>query len=1344
MTNGRLACLRSLRLKETYSNALLRCLFFLLCPLLWTSNGRALDHSWQPNNPNGPYNLTDLDHFAVGDYGYCKWGNLMDQNTRGILSFTQLTAPWLDNSNNDLFLNGGLSALNILAYPGNWSWFAAGRVDITSPTLPPLVHNYSLFRKLHFNNWLKDETTNRNLSVDASKVIVVIHGWNRLSKTNPFSGEFEDLRAALLQRLKTTEWKLVLYNWNADADTGNFMFDPTAGIDPTNPTKAAEIAHQHGQHLGELLKNTAALQKVHFVAHSAGTWAARSAAKYLLHNTSVKIQITLLDPFVPGEMRSLRVIPNDTALQASVIDALPSLDPTNSGQLFFLENYYALDDFNPVSVVEYQNCSDYPDHATSQVFAWGTRGINLRVDSPSSLLSDHYRWHSGPVKFFSDTITYPHVSDLAALQPFNVNQVGWRRSMFYQEPQITPLPNFTKSYKAGDSVPLKASVKIRGDPGLALYAGDYRWEKKPAGGVWASVASGSVPASTTPFYAVPDYVVPVAAGMDGTLYRLVFTNNAGTDVSNEVRLDVAPSSSPVLAAPSGLVARATGATQVSLSWTNNTTAATRIVIERKTGENGTYAPLTTTPAALPPTNTAYFDGTVVPQTTYYYRVIAAGATTSVPSPEAHDTTFAIASAAHVLMINSSTPASGVRVYVGPNDISGVADGHTPFARRFTNGTDVTLVALATWEGAAFVKWRKNGQDWSASPVTTVRMDGSHTLTMVYASPPPVSTSYSVSVSASPSSGGTVTGGGTYAVNASVTIGATAIPGHTFLNWTRNASAADGGITFAVQPQVTFPATANLSLVANFMQDVGSYWNVSTSSEPAAGGSTGGGGVYAASSNIPLTAQPNPGYVFDYWTADGVIISYIQNFSYPQISRSHQFVAHFRIPAPGSAPDLFPTMTLTQPVVFSGGTGGVTSAVRNRGTLSSNPFWVDFRISESNTTVPSAFNLDFYFPAYVGANLPAGLDAGLSGGFSVPGNLIPGSYYLWMVVDPETASGEPVANRGNNIIWQPLTVLPAPPVSGVDLVPREFTVTPAAALPGEAIAVSGSIRNIGTAPSAVSKFYVSISTSSTVPPDKNALGLSGNVPVLGVYADASSPGSVSVPGSLPPGNHYLWIMSDPENSAGEPAGNRLNNNMVLPFSVRQPETTHTIICNVFPAHAGSVTGGGTYVDGALVPVVAVPSPGYVLSSWTDEGVPASASGSYTFIATGSRTLSANFQTVADNWRQTWFGTTNNAGDAADTFDYDADGLPNLIEFAFGLNPTRGSSSQLPQGGLVGGNYVISFDQPLGGSGIAYGAEWSPDLVQWFPITDMAGDGAHYFSVPVSGHPRLFVRLKVTRQ
>jgi fibronectin type 3 domain-containing protein len=75
------------------------------------------------------------------------------------------------------------------------------------------------------------------------------------------------------------------------------------------------------------------------------------------------------------------------------------------------------------------------------------------------------------------------------------------------------------------------------------------------------------------------------------------------------------------AAPSGVTATAVSASQINLTWTNNSTAQDGISIERKTGSGGTYAQVGT----VGPATAAAFsdqDPALLPQTTYFYRVRA--------------------------------------------------------------------------------------------------------------------------------------------------------------------------------------------------------------------------------------------------------------------------------------------------------------------------------------------------------------------------------------------------------------------------------------------------------------------------------------------------------------------------------------------------------------------------------------------------------------------------------------------------------------------------------------------------------------------------------------------------
>jgi M6 family metalloprotease-like protein len=69
--------------------------------------------------------------------------------------------------------------------------------------------------------------------------------------------------------------------------------------------------------------------------------------------------------------------------------------------------------------------------------------------------------------------------------------------------------------------------------------------------------------------------------------------------------------------------------------------------------------------------------------------------------------------------------------------------------------------------------------------------------------------YTLTLSANPTGGGTVSGGGTFPENSSVTAIANANSGFSFINWTKN------GVSISTNTNYTFTLTENTTLVANF-------------------------------------------------------------------------------------------------------------------------------------------------------------------------------------------------------------------------------------------------------------------------------------------------------------------------------------------------------------------------------------------------------------------------------------------------------------------------------------------------------------------------------------------------
>src|SRR6266496_5815849 len=185
----------------------------------------AVDHSPRWNGTASlSYGLLDLDGFDPKAYYYSKWGNYMDFNTFGVvdLSFDWLTAGPYNNSNPDLFMTQTPPPLNRVLFPASAVWTAPNGPSINGTvTFSTSNNQIELYRYLHFRNELTDAVTGNPINSSTKKVIVVFHGWNPSSKTNSFDG---DIFPVLLNRLRVflngTDWRLVIYHWETDADTG--------------------------------------------------------------------------------------------------------------------------------------------------------------------------------------------------------------------------------------------------------------------------------------------------------------------------------------------------------------------------------------------------------------------------------------------------------------------------------------------------------------------------------------------------------------------------------------------------------------------------------------------------------------------------------------------------------------------------------------------------------------------------------------------------------------------------------------------------------------------------------------------------------------------------------------------------------------------------------------------------------------------------------------------------------------------------------------------------------------------------------------------------------------------
>ena len=118
-------------------------------------------------------------------------------------------------------------------------------------------------------------------------------------------------------------------------------------------------------------------------------------------------------------------------------------------------------------------------------------------------------------------------------------------------------------------------------------------------------------------------------------------------------------------------------------------------------------------------------------------------------------------------------------------------------------------------------------------------------------------------------------------------------------------------------------------------------------------------------------------------------------------------------------------------------------------------------------------------------------------------------------------------------------------------------------------------------------------------------------------------------------------------------------------------------------------------------------------------------------TATFTVSVLPLSVLQSWRFAHYGSIDNLGDAADTADPYQTGIPNLLLFAFfdpNLDPSQAHAGLLPQVQMAGGSLFFSFTEPVGISGLTYGAESNTtlQLEDWQALPDTGHDALHIFS------------------
>jgi len=472
---------------------------------------------------------------------------------------------------------------------------------------------------------------------------------------------------------------------------------------------------------------------------------------------------------------------------------------------------------------------------------------------------------------------------------------------------------------------------------------------------------------------------------------------------------------------------------------------------------------------------------------------------------------------------------GVTYYSVTATVNPTGAGTVNGTGTYEAGSVITLTAVAN-PGYTFDHW----SDGSTQNPRSVAVNSDLNFTAYFNR-----NYYTITVNASPSNAGTVSGGGAYYYGDHATLTATAFSGYEFVGWSDGSSENPHQVT----------VTGNATYTATFSTSGSTYYTVSAYVSPTGAGTVSGTGTFPAGASTTLTATANSGYTFDHWN-DGSTT----NPRTVTVNNNMSFTAYFNT-------QQYTITTNATPAGSGTVTGGGTYAYGATATLTATPNtgyeflqWSDGNLQNprivtvtGNATYTALFSNgtgEMYTltvrPNYIilGHTMGSGT---YPAGSAVEISAYPSSYAHFVKWDdgntenPRTV----VVNSDMEFVAEFETN-------------QTYTITVNSADETMGQAFGGGTYDSGT----------SVEISAVANPGYMFEKWSDN--------NTQNPRTITVNGDATYTAHFV------ENSV----------------------VTHvlTLISNT---SEGTVSGGGTYVEGTTVTIQAFPNPGYVFSKWSDE-------------------------------------------------------------------------------------------------------------------------------------------------
>ena len=277
----------------------------------------------------------------------------------------------------------------------------------------------------------------------------------------------------------------------------------------------------------------------------------------------------------------------------------------------------------------------------------------------------------------------------------------------------------------------------------------------------------------------------------------------------------------------------------------------------------------------------------------------------------------------------------------------------------------------------------------------------------------------------------------------------------------------------------------------------------------------------------------------------------------------------------------------------------------------------------------------------------------------------------------------------------------------------------------------------------------------------SVAVAGDTVVVGASEEDSNTtgvNSAANESSTNAGAAYIFTgLGPPEIAVEQPAGTNLSQGASVSLGSVNPAGQAALTFTIRNLGPGDLTGIGVTITGdgsftvPIAPAATVPGPAgsTVFSVRFAPLTPGAKNGTLRIFSNDADespyliNLTGTGRNYLEAWRFANFGTDQSTGPAADNADAEKDGLENLVEFAFGLNPNAPDSAALPQWQISDDDYTLTFTRPAGVSGITYVGEYSTSLSpgSWTAANNFSTPPAYTFIAPAVTQ-RLFLRVRVT--